>query len=222
MAGKYLPINLSFTDRKVLMVGGGNVALRKLETLMDYQADVTVIAPEPIDKIEYFGSSGKIKLEKRPYQSPEASAYGLVISASDNEEVNRQVYYDCTGAGVLVNVVDNPALCTFTFPATMRRDCLSLAISTDGKAPFLSAHLRQILEGLFPKHWEKIAHLAAEYRRMAQERWPDDFTSRSAALDNFLAADWQTIIKEKNENAVHNILFSLLEPQDEPPEDGDQ
>jgi siroheme synthase-like protein len=218
MSGKYLPINLSFKDRKVLMVGGGNVALRKLETLMDYQADVTVIAPEAVDKIDYFGSSGKIKVEKRSYNSPEASTYGMVISASDNEEVNRQVYVDCTKAGVLVNVVDNPGLCTFTFPATMRRDCLSLAISTDGKAPFLSAHLRQILEDLFPKHWEKIARLAAEYRRMAQERWPDDLEARTTALDNFLAADWKTIVKEKKGNVLHNVLISLLEPQEEAPE----
>jgi siroheme synthase-like protein len=211
MSNKHLPINLSLKDCKVLIIGGGNVALRKIDTLLDYGADMTVIALQPIDKVDYFGSKGKIKLEKRAYQSPEAAEYGLVISASDNERVNRQVYEDCVKAGILVNVVDNPKFCTFTFSATLRRDCLSLAISTDGRAPFLSAYLRQILDSIFPRHWEKIARLAGEYRKMAQKRWKDDLAMRTAALDRFLAADWKTLIKEKDDEALHEEMEQLLE-----------
>jgi siroheme synthase-like protein len=215
MSAKYLPINLSLKDNKILVIGGGNVALRKIDTLLDYGADITVIALQPVDKVDYFGSKNKIKLEKRAYQAGEAKNYGLVISASDNELLNRQVYEECVKTGIPVNVVDNPALCTFTFPATLRRDCLSLAISTDGKAPFLSAHLRQILESIFPKHWEKIAMLAAEYRRLAQERWKDNPEARTVALDNFLAADWKTLIKEKDDEALHQEMERLLEAPEE-------
>jgi siroheme synthase-like protein len=211
MASKYLPINLSLKDRTVLVIGGGNVALRKVETLLDYHADITVIAPEPDEKIEYFGSKGSLKLEKRSYQSPEASSYGMVISASDDEMVNRRVYDDCAAAGVLVNIVDNPKSCTFTFPATLRRDCLSVAVSTDGKAPFLSAHLRQILEGIFPKRWDKIARMAADYRRMVQSHWGDDLEQKTAALDRFIATDWKTLIKEKDEDALRVELERIIQ-----------
>jgi siroheme synthase-like protein len=211
MAAKYLPINLSISNLKILVIGGGNVALRKIDTLLDYGADITCIALQPVDRVDYFGSSEKIRLEKRAYQAGECANFGLVISASDNKLLNTQIHEECAKAGVLVNVVDNPRLCTFTFPATLRRDCLSLAISPDGKAPFLSAHLRQILDSIFPKHWEKIARLATEYRKMAQERWKDDLESRTAALDNFLAADWKTMIKEKKEEALHQEMEQLLE-----------
>lgn len=211
MAARYLPINLSVKDLKVLVIGGGNVALRKIESLLDFSADITVIALQPLDKIEFFAAKNRLVLEKRAYQAGEAAGFGLVVSASDNELLNKQVYEECVKAGVLVNVVDNPKLCTFTFSATLRRDCLSVAISTDGKAPFLSAHLKQILDSIFPKHWEKIASLAAKYRKMAQERWKDDIEARTVALDNFLAADWKTLIKEKNDEALQKEMERLLE-----------
>lgn len=219
MAGKYLPLNLSIKDRKILVIGGGNVALRKIDTLLDYNADITVIALQPNEKIEYYASKEKLRLEKRAYQSSEGSEFGLVISASDNKLVNQQVYDDCLKAGVLVNVVDNPTLCTFTFPATLRRDCLSLAISTDGKAPFLSAHLRMILDSIFPKRWEKISALAAEYRKMVQKRWRDNAELRTAALDRFVTADWKTLIKEKDDDALRMELERLMESSELVPED---
>ncbi len=212
MAYKYLPINLSIRNRRVLVVGGGTVALRKVDTLLDYDAEITVVAPEPNDKIDYYASKNKIMLHRRPYQSPEAGDYGLVISASDDPAVNREVYDDCDNAGVLVNIVDNPPLCTFTFPATVRRDCLSLAISTDGKAPFLAAHLRLILEEFFPQHWTKIARLASEYRRMVQTRWGDDHDRRMAALERFLSADWKELVKEKDERELMDVLERLVAP----------
>ncbi len=212
MSYKYLPVNLSIRNRRVLVVGGGTVALRKVDTLLDYDAEITVVAPEPNDKIDYYASKNKIILHKRAYQSPEAGEYGLVISASDDPVVNREVYDDCNNAGVLVNIVDNPPLCSFTFPATVRRDCLSLAISTDGKAPFLAAHLRLILEEFFPKHWTKIARLAAEYRKLVQTRWGDDPDRRMAALERFLSADWKELIQEKDERELMDVLERLADP----------
>jgi siroheme synthase-like protein len=212
MSYKYLPINLSIRNRRVLVVGGGTVALRKVDTLLDYDAEITVIAPEPNDKIDYYASKNKITLHKRAYQSPEAADFDLVISASDDPVVNREVYDDSHGAGVLVNIVDNPPLCTFTFPATIRRDCLSLAISTDGKAPFLAAHLRLILEEFFPQHWTKIARLAAEYRKLVQTRWGDDPDRRMAALERFLSADWKELIQEKDERELMDVLERLADP----------
>lgn len=219
MPNKYLPININTRHFKILMVGGGKVALRKIETLIDFEADITVIAPEPIDKVEYFASKNRIKLEKRAYASPESKQYDLVISASDREDINRQVYDDCQSNGTLVNVVDNPALCTFIFPAMMKRESLSIAVSTDGKAPFLAAHLRLIMENLFPEHWNKIARLAGNFRQMVQDRWKDNLKERLASFDRFLEADWKSLIKIKNETQLQEELNSMLEPEyDQRPE----
>jgi siroheme synthase-like protein len=212
MANSYLPINLDIRNRRILVVGGGNVALRKIETLLDFESDIRVIAPEPNEKIEYYASKGQLTIEKRGYASPEASEYGLVISASNDEAVNLQVSEDCNKAGVLVNVTDNPLKCSFIFPALLQRDCLTVAISTDGKAPFLAAHLRLMLENIFPAHRKKIASLAADFRKKVRSRWSENVEERFAALDRFLSADWKTLIKSKNDKELEGELDQLLDP----------
>ena len=210
MANEYLPINLSLKKRKVLIVGGGNVALRKVETLIDYEADLTVVAPKLADKIDYYGERKLLKAEKREYAVGEAAKYGLVIGASDDEAVNRQVHDDAVEAGIPVNIVDNPELCDVIFPAILKRNCLTLAVGSDGRAPFLASHLKLILENIFPGHWDKLADLAAKYRDRVQEYYRNNADQKMAAYERFVAADWKTIIKEKNEDALEAELQRLL------------
>jgi len=215
MANKYLPINISIKDRPCLVVGGGKVALRKIENLLDYDSDLTVVAPEIDKRIEYYAEKGKLKLERRPYKSPEGASYGLVISASDDNTVNEQVSRDCRGAGVPVNVVDNPPLCDVIFPAVLKRDCLSITVSTDGKAPFMAGYLRLILEDIFPTRWSKIARLAADFRKKVHKRWPDDASKRADCFSRFLNADWKVLMEEKNDEQLQEELDLLLEDREE-------
>jgi uroporphyrin-III C-methyltransferase/precorrin-2 dehydrogenase/sirohydrochlorin ferrochelatase len=211
MANQFLPICMSLSERRCLVVGGGHVALRKIDTLLNYEVDITVIAPEVDDKIDYYASKNSLKLIKREYKSPEATEYGLVISASDNMEVNHQVAEDSRKAAVPVNVVDKPSLCDFIFPAVIRRDCLSVAVSSDGKAPFLSGHIRLILENIFPANWEKVAKMAAEFRRKVQARWKGDPDKKAASYGKFLNADWKTILKEKKGDDLEIMLDEMLD-----------
>jgi len=211
MANKYMPINISLENRRCLVVGGGGVALRKIETLLEYESDITVIAPEPDDKIEYFARKGELKLEKREYKSPEASDYGMIISASDKKDVNIQVSKDCRDAGALVNVVDNPSLCDFIFPAVVKRDILSVAVSTDGQAPFLAGQLRLILEDIFPKRWKKIAAYASKFRKKAIARWRGQPEKKAQCYNRFVEVDWQTTLKQKSEEEIEALLDDLVE-----------
>ncbi len=210
MPHTYLPISLSLKNRKCLVVGGGNVAVRKVETLLDYESDITVIAPEITKKLEFFAESQRIKVHLRPYESPEATHFGLVVSASDDATVNEAVYDDCQAAGIPVNVVDNPPLCDFIFPAVLRRDCLSVAVSTDGQAPFLSGHLRYVLENIFPEHWTKMSQLAAAFRKDVQRHWQGQPEQKKAAFERFVEADWKEILKEQDEAVLQDVLNRLL------------
>jgi siroheme synthase-like protein len=210
MPNTYLPIGLSLKSRLCLVVGGGQVALRKIHTLLDYDSDITVIEPKPVEKIEYYAKKGKVKLERREYQSPEAQSYGIVISASDDAEVNKAVYEDCQTHRIPVNVVDNPALCDFIFPAVLKRDCLTVAVSTDGKAPFLSGHLRLILEGVFPERWSRLVKLAVEFRKKVQRQWKGQPEQKTAAFERFLSADWQTLLKDEDKHKIEQQLEKLL------------
>jgi siroheme synthase-like protein len=211
MADKYLPINISLKDRPCLVVGGGPVALRKIEKLIDYKADITVIASDVLERIEYYDKRGFIKLEKRDYKTADATTYGLVIAATDDEPLNKKIYDECHKIGIPVNVVDNPPLCDFIFPATMRRNHLSVSISSDGTAPFLTGHLRVILDNIFPKHWERISELAADFRKQVMEKWDGNPTMKEECYEKFLNADWKTIIKEQSDEQIKQTLGTMLE-----------
>jgi len=211
MANRYMPISVDMNNRSCLVVGGGNVALRKVETLMDYDTEITVIAPDVHDKLDYHAGAGRIKLEKRAYRPPEAAAFGLVISASDDRELNRKVYDDAKGSGALVNVVDDPAYCDFIFPAVLRRDCLTTAISTDGKAPFVAGHLRLILENVFPEHWDRLMRLAAVFRTKVRERWPNQPEKKNICYSEFLEVDWKRLLKEGKDEDIQAELNRILE-----------
>jgi siroheme synthase-like protein len=206
-----MPISLSMKNRQCLVVGGGTVALRKVETLMDYDTAITVITPQADPKLEYHSGRGRIKLEKREYRSPEAAAYGLVISASDNREINKQVCDDCRGSGVPVNVVDDPGLCDFIFPAVVRRDCLTTAIATDGRAPFISGHLSLVLGNIFTEHWNRLMKLAVEFRNKVRERWASEPEKKQACYNRFLEADWKSILKQAGEEEITQELDRMLE-----------
>ena len=211
MANRYMPISIDMQSRSCLVVGGGNVALRKAETLMEYDTEITVVAPEVHEKLEYHAGAGRIKLEKREYRSPEAAAFGIVISASDDRELNRRVYDDAKGSGALVNVVDDPQHCDFIFPAVLRRDCLTAAISTDGKAPFVSGHLRLILESVFPDHWDRLMRLAADFRKKVRKRWPGQPEKKNICYSEFLEVDWKRLLKEDKDEEIEAELDRILE-----------
>jgi len=211
MSNQYLPIGISIKKRPCLIVGGGNVALRKIEILLEYDTTLTVIAPKVIDKIEYFAESKRLQLEKREYVSSDLSKYGLVIAASDNADVNKAVADDCQKAGIPINVVDSPGLCDFIFPATLIRDCLTVSVLSDGKAPFLSGQLRMILEDIFPQRWSKIAKYAAIFRKKVHKKWKGNPEAKAACFERFVAVDWKSLLKDLSEKEIDSELDKLLE-----------
>jgi siroheme synthase-like protein len=212
MSNTYLPVSLSLGNRRCLVVGGGEVALRKIDTLLDYETSITVIAPEAVEKISYYADKKNLHLEQREYKSPEAGNYDLVIAASDNKDVNRQVYDDARKAKAPINVVDAPELCDFIFPAILKRDLLTVAISTDGKAPFLAGRLKTILDGIFPSHWSRISRLAARFRDKVRVRWAKDGAKKAECYQKFLESDWKDLISRLNDNEIEGELDRLAEP----------
>jgi siroheme synthase-like protein len=211
MTHHYMPISVSMKNRPCLVIGGGKVALRKVETMLDYGAAITVVAPEVHEKLLYHAERKRIKVERREYRSPEAGAYGLVISASDDGKLNKRVYDDAVKSGTLVNVADDPVHCDFIFPAVLRRDCLTAAISTDGQAPFMSGHLRMVLENIFPPHWERLMKLAASFRRRVRERWGEDSAKKNACYAEFLEADWKSMFESMTDDQIEKELTRMLE-----------
>ena len=154
------PVNLVVSGKPCLVVGGGRVALRKVEGLLGCGADVTVVAPTVVDAIDAL----PVRVERRPYQRGEAAGYWLVIAATGEPLVNQAVFDDACAARVWVNAADDPARCTFTLPAVARRGPLLLTISTGGGSPALAAWLRDRFAVELGEEYEVLLRLLSEAR----------------------------------------------------------
>jgi uroporphyrin-III C-methyltransferase/precorrin-2 dehydrogenase/sirohydrochlorin ferrochelatase len=155
---------LDIKGKSCLVVGGGGVALRKVQGLVEEGARVTVVAPEIVDPLRVMVSEGAVDWQGRTYLPGEAARFALVFAATDDREVNAQVYGDATEAGVWANVADDPELCSFHLPARVRRGPLQLAIGSAGEAPFVVRRLRQLLERRLGPEWGEWLEAAARYR----------------------------------------------------------
>ncbi|MBD3169755.1 MAG: bifunctional precorrin-2 dehydrogenase/sirohydrochlorin ferrochelatase [candidate division Zixibacteria bacterium] len=207
----YYPIYIKIKNQKCLIVGAGRVALRKAGTLLNGGAEITVVAPEAIDEIIQLKNDGKLSLHLRKYRSPEVTDYNIVISASDDENVNRAVAGDCFKYKIPVNVVDRPELCSFIVPAIVRRNDITIAISTGGKAPFLAKQIRKDLDKTLPRFWDDLSKIAGVFREKVMERYGDDSASKSRCFERFFAIDWQKLIDDGDEDAIERNINHLLE-----------
>lgn len=141
----FLPLLLKTEDLHCLLVGGGQVAARKLAMLARTGCRITVEAIEPCPAVRALVASGAADLIGRAYRAGDCRGYGLVVAATERREVNRAIFEEARSLGIPVNVVDDPELCTVIFPAAWREGPLVLAVSTGGTAPFLAAALRDRL-----------------------------------------------------------------------------
>jgi uroporphyrin-III C-methyltransferase/precorrin-2 dehydrogenase/sirohydrochlorin ferrochelatase len=164
------PVMLEVRDRPCLVVGGGGVALRKVNGLRAEGAKVTVVARVPSTTLVELAREEAIVLEHRAYEPGEAAAYSLVIAATDDRKVNRRVFEDSEAAGVWCNVADDPELCSFHLPARVQRGRMQLAVASGGDAPFVVRRLRQLLERHFGEEWSEWIEAAARFREEVRRR----------------------------------------------------
>jgi precorrin-2 dehydrogenase/sirohydrochlorin ferrochelatase len=144
------PIFLKLTGRPCIVIGAGNLAESKIESLRAANASVTVIAPAASERIVAMAESGEVVWHKREYAAGDLAGQFLVVAATDNPAVNRAVFAEAEAAGVLINAVDDPPFCDFYFPSVVRRGDLQIAISTSGESPALAQRLRKEINALLP------------------------------------------------------------------------
>lgn len=169
----FLPLFHILRGRRALLVGGGDVALRKARLLSDAGAVLRVVAPEVHSELRELVEQGGGELLLRPYAAEDLRDCVLAIAATDDEPLNAQVSRDANVRGVPVNVVDAPALCSVIFPAIVDRSPLMVAVSSGGDAPVLARLLRAKLETWIPATYGQLAGLASRFRERVKQRLPD-------------------------------------------------
>jgi precorrin-2 dehydrogenase/sirohydrochlorin ferrochelatase len=158
-------VNLALEGRSAVVVGGGEVAARKVQDLLAAKANITVIAPHLCGRIVALADEKRMVAHGRPYRTGDLAGAFVAIAATDDEALNARVAADAAAINVLVNVVDRPALCTFTVPATLRRGGLTIAVATEGQCPALAGILREELEERYGPEYAELAGLFGEARK---------------------------------------------------------
>lgn len=215
--GPQYPANLVLAGRPILVVGGGRVALGKVRGLLAGGAtDVHVVAPALAEELA--GLPG-VTTEARPYRAGEAGAYRLVVTATDDPAVNRQVFTDGEASGTWVNSADDPANCSFTLPAVVRRGPIMVTAGTGGHSPALATWLRRHMERELDDAWVVLAELLAERRgELRAAGVPTEGLSWQAVLDSGMLE----VVRAGRLGEAREILRTTVVAPDHPSDAGDE
>jgi precorrin-2 dehydrogenase len=206
---KYYPVNLDIRNRKCLVVGGGDVGTRKVMTLLECGATVVVISPAVTAKIDELSKNDLIKLEKRSFKLTDLDQMFLVIGATDNPELNRQIHTGAERLGMLCNIADRPEVCNFILPAIVNRGDLIIAISTSGKSPAFAKKMRKDLEKEFGTEYAEFLKLMGGIRNklLSQDHEPE---AHKPLFEKLIQRDLVKMIKDRDMAAVNSLLFEIL------------
>lgn len=168
---EFLPLFHKLKERPVLVVGGGEVALRKARLLAEAGAQLRVVAPDIRSELQ--AMAGEQGMFLRGYQTDDLQGVGLVIAATDDEPLNARISAEAQALGIPVNVVDAPALCSVIFPAIVDRSPLIVAVSSGGDAPVLARLIRAKIETWIPATYGQLANLGKRFRERVKLMFPD-------------------------------------------------
>ncbi|UXY14549.1 siroheme synthase CysG [Chitiniphilus purpureus] len=174
----YFPLFLDLRAQPCLIVGGGEVALRKAGLLQAAGAQLTLVAPGLVEPLAARVATGEYAHHARTWRRGDEAGMRLVIAATDDAQTNAAVYAACEAAGILVNAVDDPDHCRFIVPAIIDRSPLVLAIGTGGNVPVLARLLRSRLEAWLPHGYGALARLAGSWRERVKARLGDPLQRR--------------------------------------------
>ena len=160
-----LPLFLNSAKLRCLMIGGGTVAARKLETLVKHGVSCRIVAKSVNDEVQQLADENKLSIELRSFAPFDLDGINLVIAATNDSDVNAHIAAACASRSVMVNVVDDYELSTATFPAIVNRSPVVVAVSTDGRSPTLARRIKSKLEGHLSEGLGRLAEYIAEKRK---------------------------------------------------------
>ena len=177
------PINLKLDDMRITIIGGGNVSYRKCKNFLDFGKSVRVVSPEFIDEFENIKND--IELIYDTYKQDYIKDSFIVIAATNNKELNKNIGIYCKSVGKLVNVVDNITLSNYTVPSYLKRGDLLLSVSTNGKSPSLSSKIKKELEEKYDDSYEEYLNILGEIRKKVIKKYKD-ISQRKSILNNLV------------------------------------
>jgi precorrin-2 dehydrogenase/sirohydrochlorin ferrochelatase len=206
---RYYPIHLDITNRNCLVVGGGSVGTRKVETLLSCGANVTVISPKVTAQLQQQAEAGSIMLKARPYRSADLEDMFLVIGATDDEALNRQISSDAENRNTLCNIADRPEKCNFILPSIVNRGDLVITVSTSGKSPALAKKMRKALESQFGDEYAQFLLLMGIIRKklLRQSHQPEEHKPQ---FNKLIESGLIEMIRDGRKEDIDRLLCETL------------
>jgi siroheme synthase-like protein len=201
------PANLLVTGRRCVVVGAGRIAARKIESLLDAGAVVTVVAPRVGDEVRAWADAGRLELAERPFEAADLDGAWLAVTATDDPAANRAVFVAGEARHLFVNSADDPANCSFTLMSVVRRGDLVVTVGTNGRSPALATYLKEHVRDEMGPEYETLLDLLSEAREemRAGGRSSEDADWR-AAIDSGIL----DLIREGRVSEAREQLRSCL------------
>lgn len=215
-----LPIFFNIAQRRCLVIGGGDVATRKVTMLLKAQGNVVVISPELTAELQQMLAKNEIEYLRASFLPEQLTGACLVIAATDDESVNEAVSIAAKRLNIPVNVVDAPALCTFTMGSIIDRSPVVIAVSSEGNAPVLARHIRSKIETMLPAAYGRIATIAGEFRDQVKAKFSTT-QSRRRFWEDVLNGPLVERVLSGQEQAARELLGELLTQSDDAPARGE-
>jgi precorrin-2 dehydrogenase/sirohydrochlorin ferrochelatase len=203
---KYYPVSLDMTDKRCVIIGGGVVAERKAERLIECGTRVTVVSRTLTPLLEDRKKTNTIEHIDADYEKKTLRGAFMVIGATDRDDVNAQVSQDALSLGILVNIVDDPDRCNFILPSLLQQGDLSIAISTGGKSPALARKIREELQQQYGPEYESLLTIMGSLRKrvLAQGHASE---ANKAVFEALVRSDMLQAIRDGNRDLVKKIIL---------------
>jgi len=212
----FFPVFMRLQQRDCLVVGGGKVAARKVALLVRAGARVQVVAPELCDELRALLEQKKITHAKRSFEDSDIQGKALVIAGTDREDINRRVSALAQAVNVPVNVVDQPALCSFIMPSIIDRSPVQVAVSSGGTSPVLARLLRARLESYVPSAYGRLATLVESFRERVKQRFSST-DQRRQFWENILQGEVAEALFAGRDDTARDLLEKSLQGADDHP-----
>lgn len=206
---KYYPMMLNIENKQCLIVGGGDIAYRKILELIEYGASITVVSPNINEDIKAFVDKSVINYIQDIYIKTYIEDVHIVIASTNDSKVNNAVFKDCSEKRILVNVVDDPKNCSFIVPSKIRRGDLTIAISTNGKSPTLSRFIREELEKKYDENYETFLNILGDVRQEVMGK-VKDYSKKKEIFNDIMKEDYLTKLKLFGEDIVRKEINEYL------------
>ncbi|NNJ54381.1 MAG: bifunctional precorrin-2 dehydrogenase/sirohydrochlorin ferrochelatase [Ignavibacteriaceae bacterium] len=207
----FFPVLINLNSLPCLVIGGGNVAYRKATTLLNFKAKVTVVSPKINESLKDLAKKNKIKIIKDSYKKNHLQNFEVIFCATDNSKTNLRVHEDCKAKKKLLNVADVPELCDFILPAIVKRGDLTLSVSSQGKAPFYAADIKNRLNHVFPDYYKDIIDIAGGYRSsVLSDKKFNNSKLKQNAFNKFFEVNWKKVLEQNGKSKTKEYLKKFI------------